>query len=91
MEILAGIMVLATLVEGTITYLFGEGEGRKWLRYVSLVLGVSASLAYKIDILGAYFGLQAVSPIVGYIVSGVIIGRGANYANDLIGKLKASI
>lgn len=45
MEIL-GIILLATLIEGLITYLFGDkGEGRTYLRYVSLGLGIAAAIA----------------------------------------------
>jgi hypothetical protein len=91
MENLIGILLLATLIEGTITYIFGktsETESRPWLKYVSLAFGVAAAIAYKIDILAAT-GLVSQWVIVGYIVSGLIIGRGANYVNDLVTLIKA--
>lgn len=75
--------MLATLIEGLITYLFGENaSGRTYLRYVSLALGIALAWAYKIDI-PAMVGLATQFVIVGYIVSGLIIGRGANYLNDI--------
>jgi hypothetical protein len=88
MEI-AGIILLATLIEGLITYLFGEeGEGRTYLKYVSLALGIGASVAYQVDI-PAMVGLTASYSIIGYVVSGLIIGRGANYLNDILGLVQS--
>jgi hypothetical protein len=86
MEALIGIILLATLIEGTISYLFGnseEGMSRPWLKYVSLIFGVLVSVAYNLD-LPAMTGLVSPFPYVGAVVSGLIIGRGANYVNDLM-------
>lgn len=87
MENILGILLLATLIEGLITYVFGESSdstvSRPWLRYVSLALGIGACVAYKIDIPGMV-GLVSAWPIVGYVVSGLIVGRGANYVNDIV-------
>lgn len=84
MEGILGILLLATLIEGLVTYLFGEEvSGRTYLRYIALVLGVGASIAYKVDI-PAMVGLSTSMPIIGYIVSGLIIGRGSNYLNDIM-------
>lgn len=85
-----GILLLSTLIEGTLTYIFGENSetSRPWLRYVSLALGVGAAVAYKIDI-PAIAGLVAVNGYVGYVVSGLIIGRGANYINDIFALIQS--
>lgn len=79
-----GILLLATLIEGTITYIWGENSDtpRPALRYISLALGIVVAVAYKIDI-PAIVGLASEYAVVGYIVSGLIIGRGANYINDI--------
>lgn len=79
-----GILLLATLIEGLITYLFGENakEARPYLRYVSLLLGVVVAVAYQIDIPGMA-GLVAINAYVNFVISGLIIGRGANYINDI--------
>lgn len=90
METLVGILFLATLIEGFVTYLFGksaEGETRPWIRYVALALGVAAAIAYKIDI-PAMIGLVSSYSLVGYVVSGLVIGRGSNYVNDIFTSLK---
>lgn len=83
MEI-AGIILLATLIEGLITYLFGEeAKGRTYLRYLSLGLGIIFAIAYSLDI-PSMVGLTTQYPLVGYVASGLIIGRGANYLNDIL-------
>jgi len=80
MEILA-IIFLATFIEGMITYLFGEGEGRSYIRYIALALGVVVAVAYQIDI-PAMVGLP--SSVAGFVISGLVIGRGSNYVNDVL-------
>lgn len=82
--------MLAILVEGTITHLFGESseESHKpWLRYVSIVFGIGVAIAYQVDLL-ASLGLPAVYPLIGWIATGLIIGRGSNYVNDFVSKLR---
>lgn len=87
MEII-GILFLATLIEGLVEYLFAkEGESRPWLKYVSLVLGIGAAIAYKVDIPGM-LGLVADYGVINWVVSGIVIGRGANYVNDIIGAFR---
>lgn len=89
-----GIVLLSTLVEGLITYLFGktseEMPPRPWLKYVSLAFGVALAVAYKIDI-PSMTGLSSGLPVVGYVVSGLIIGRGANYLNDIFALIKGGV
>lgn len=88
MEI-GGIIFLAFFVEGLIEYLFAKEDGGKQpaLRYVALLVGVALATAYKVDIL-AMVGLTTTIPIIGYIVSGIIIGRGSNYVNDVTSMLR---
>ena len=90
MEIVAGALLLATFVEGLINYLFGVNEGeykRHWIRYIALVAGIALAIAYQLDIL-SLTGLVAIHPMIGYIVSGLIIGRGSNYLNDFVSSFK---
>lgn len=90
MEAFAGITLLAVLIEGLVTYLFDKNDGvpRPWVRYVALGLGVVASIAYQVDI-PALFGLVSPFPFVGYVFSGIIIGRGSNYVNDILGRIRS--
>lgn len=90
METILGAFVLAILIEGTLTYLFGESneEGhRPEIRYISLALGVVMAFLYQIDIL-ASVGVGSVWPLVGYITTGLIIGRGSNYVNDFLTRIR---
>lgn len=91
MENLIGIVLLATFIEGLISYIFGgaDGKERAWIKYITLIVGVIVSLLYKVDIF-AMVGLTAINPIVGYIMSGLVIGRGSNYLNDFIGLMRKS-
>ena len=89
MEVITGILLLTTLIEGSVAY-FCASHARlqPYLAYIALALGVLVSVAYGIDIL-ALFGLKTIVPFLGNVISGIIIGRGSNYLNDLISKLKA--
>jgi hypothetical protein len=79
---------LATLIEGLVTYLFGEEEGKRpYLRYVSLALGITLAIAYRASI-PELFGINGAVPMVDFVVTGLIIGRGANYLNDIVSLVK---
>jgi hypothetical protein len=95
--VVSGLLVLATVVEALTEYLarpivkaiyayFGEvPETMAALRYVGAVVGVALCLAYGVDLL-ALTGLTAQVPFVGPVVTGLLIGRGANFVNDFLGK-----
>lgn len=88
-EAAIGIFLLATFVEGTVEYLFAK-EGvvsQPVLKYIALALGVVLAIAYNVDLL-ATVGMTSIVPLVGNVVSGVIIGRGSNYVNDMVGLLR---
>ena len=61
---------------------------RLWLRYIAAAVGVGLAFAYRTDLL-ALAGLTAVHPAVGYAITGIVIGRGANYLNDLVDRYLA--
>ena len=83
MEIL-GIVFLATFVEGMITYFKGTNtNSMPILKYVALALGIVVAIGYNIDI-PAMAGVVTGYPLVSNIVSGIIIGRGSNYVNDIL-------
>ena len=83
MENILGIVFLATFVEGLIEYLFAkDGVSQPVLKYAALLIGVILAIAYKVDIL-AMIGLVTTVPFIGYVISGIIIGRGSNYVNDV--------
>lgn len=74
---------------GAVEYIFGTFFDKivslvplKWtLMYMSLGLGIFLAFHYELDIPYLLLGLKA-SP-VGVIATGIIMGRGANFINDV--------
>lgn len=80
--------MLAMLVESTVEYLFSHNvKLQPYLNYVALAMGILACLVYKVDLL-AILGLVSPMPYVGSIASGLIVGRGSNYLNDFISRVR---
>lgn len=71
----------AVFIEGLVEYTFKNVLDIKYIKYVALALGVIFAIVYKLDLMGQ-FGFVAFSPYVGYVVTGLIIGRGSNFVND---------
>ena len=89
-----GILLLAALAEGLVTYFVTpwlKPEGREdlpeWrgmvLRYVGAVVGVALAVLYGVDLL-RLAGLVSPVPYVGSVLTGLLIGRGANFVNDFV-------
>lgn len=90
------IMFLAFIVtEGTVEYLLGTAFDKierlkpyKWLlMYASAGLGIFIAAYYSIDmiyLLASELGIPGVSVgPVGIAATGILMGRGANFVNDL--------
>jgi len=81
-----GILALAFLSESLTEYLFAgplASLGRQhYLRYVAALVGVALCLAYRVDLLQASLGLAPGWPPLGQALTGLILGRGANYLHD---------
>ena len=80
-----GLVFLAVIVEGLIAYVKMAVVDRavQWPVVVSIVLGVLVAVVYDCDLF-AVFGLSTTIPFVGNVLTGVLLSRGANYANDLL-------
>lgn len=83
--------VLATLIEGLVEYFVGtifdhvpKIKEWRWLTiYIPPVLGVIVAIAYQLDLLSLIVaGLPAST--LGMILSGLIMGRGANYLHQFV-------
>jgi hypothetical protein len=60
-----------------------------WLALgISLVLGLLVAYTYDIDLF-KLVGLEARLPLVGGILTGLIMSRGANIVSDIVGRLNA--
>ena len=90
---LLAILLLAALVEALVEYFVrpwlkpDEAEVPLWrsmaLRYSAAIVGVGLCLVYAMDLL-ALVGLTARAPYVGEVLTGLLIGRGANFVNDFV-------
>lgn len=89
-------LTLAFLTESMTEYLFGQALDRfpnlsplRWLlQYVAAIVGVGLAFYYQVDLI-ALIGGDAVSP-VGVTLSGLIIGRGANYFHQFVSQYLTS-
>lgn len=91
----AQLMLLAFVAtEGVVEYLLGTIFEKfakltpySWvLKYVSALVGIGLAFFYRLDAI-SLVGLP-VSP-VGTIITGVFVGRGANFINDLFELIKS--
>lgn len=93
MEINAfGIICAAIVIEGIITYVktfFKDGHFQ-WQMLVAIGLGVVVAVAYKLDIF-ALLGMVSTVPMIGCILTGVLLSRGSNYLFDLVNLLSSVI
>ena len=84
------ILLLAFLAEGLTEYFARPilvavrlaNKSPLWLRYIAMLVGVGLSFAYRADLL-QMMGYTAVHPAIGITLTGVLIGRGSNYMNEL--------
>ena len=83
-----GIAAFAILIEGIISYIneFFVHGSFCWEMFLSLVLGISVAIAYKLD-LPARFNLKSRIPYFGCVLTGILLSRGSNYLSDLLSKL----
>jgi hypothetical protein len=92
----AGIAILATIVEGLVEYLVAplveklrkpaEDETATdlrimLLRYISVALGIVLCVVYNANLL-SLLGVTTGIPFVGNVLTGLLIGRGSNYVHD---------
>lgn len=52
-------------------------------KIVAIVIGIFVAMTYQIDLL-AVIDIIAVLPVFGYILTGILISRGANFISDFV-------
>jgi hypothetical protein len=81
--------------EGTVEYFLGTLFDKiaaltphKWvLMYLSALVGVGFAWAYGFDLIASVFGYTSPGvPWLGVVLTGIVLGRGANFVNDIWGK-----
>lgn len=84
---LTTVFLLAFLTETLVEYFFAgvfeKYNVADYLKYLAAAVGVALCLGYKVDILLQLADLVPVHPVIGQVVTGIIVGRGSNYLNDL--------
>jgi len=94
LAILAVILLVAFLVESLTEYFFGALVANvpaltkwKWcMMYVSALIGVMGAFVYRFDLvylMGEFVGIPVAEHPMGIILTGLSIGRGANYIHDI--------
>lgn len=98
MDTIAPILFLAFLAEGLVEYLFVPLAEKQTIkpeltplltRYVAVLLGIGLAFAFRADVL-ATIGLPAAWQPLGHLITGIMIGRGSNYMNDVLDRFTLS-
>jgi hypothetical protein len=84
------VLALAFLAESLTEYLFAAPLSAARLpadviRYVAVAVGVLLAWAYDLDITRDVLGLEPRPALLGVILSGIVLGRGASYVHDFYG------
>ncbi|NLD17556.1 MAG: hypothetical protein GX666_08255 [Tissierellia bacterium] len=91
LSVTSTVVILAILVEALINIFETLVVDQKiqWQYIGSILLGIIICVAYKGDLL-TVVGLSTTIPYLNYILTGIVISRGANYTSDLLDKLNNS-
>ncbi len=89
--VVTAVLLLATLVEGMVEYLLdvplkkliADADWRSEVMKVSAAgVGVLVALLAGLDIFAVILGDK--TPLLNQVLTGLVIGRGANYAHDVV-------
>lgn len=83
-------LALAFMAESGVEYILGTPFDKfpklaafKWaLMYVALAVGIALAFSYRLDLISLILGQPP--SVQGILLSGVAIGRGANFVHDFI-------
>jgi hypothetical protein len=87
MEALGLITALAVIIEALVENFAKEIDAR-YKVWITAAVGVALCIAYEADVL-AFLGYTATFPYIGQILTGFLIGRGSNYINDIITRIRS--
>lgn len=85
---IAIIFALALLVEGLTEYFLADllqvlKLPASFLKLMAAGMGVALCLVYEVDALALFFGLSPRWAPLGEVLTGLMLGRGANFLHDL--------
>ena len=84
-----GLALMAIVIEGVITYIkeIFVNKNLMWQQLLGIVLGIVVAIGYNADLF-ALFGLTSTIPLLGCVLTGVLLSRGSNYIFDLVKQLQ---
>ena len=84
-----GLVLMAVVIEGVITYIkeIFVNKNVMWQQVLGIVLGIVVAIGYNADLF-ALFGLTSTIPLLGCVLTGVLLSRGSNYIFDLVKQLQ---
>lgn len=84
-----GLALMAIVIEGVITYIkeIFVNKNVMWQQVLGIVLGIIVAIGYNADLF-ALFGLTSTIPLLGCVLTGVLLSRGSNYIFDLVKQLQ---
>lgn len=83
------LISMSVLVEGLISWVdaFATADKQAKIKLgASIVTGLLIAIAFNFDLM-QILGYNSTYPVVGNVITGLLIARGSNYFFDLIGKL----
>lgn len=81
------IVLFAILIEGTVEYVKLAFQKKMCGEIIgAFVFALIIAIAYKLDFIEAYMGLEPIIPYLGNVLTALVMARGSNYMFDLIGK-----
>ena len=80
------IAALAAIVEGLVEY-FGQLVPSKYKPWAAAIVGVILCLLWRADIF-TLAGYPPYVPYAGEVLTGILIGRGSNFINDIFTRLQ---
>ena len=88
------VLALAFLCESLTEYFFSDliavlGLDNRCLRYIAAAVGVGLALIYGLDAIKDFMGISPRLPHLGEALTGLILGRGANFVHDFYGNYVA--
>ncbi len=78
------IALLTETLSEIIKDLLPYHTAKKISKYISVIVALFLSIGYKIDLF-YIFNMEFQIPYVGYLFSGLICSRGANYVHNFLG------
>ena len=78
---LSVVSLLAYLAESIVEYFFAWAP--KWTKYIAAAVGILLAINFQMDLFQSLLGLESFHPLVGYVLTGLVLGRGSNWLHDL--------